>query len=158
MLDIITRSVRVGLVFVIFSLLYTLFNVWWSGLLDVYPLLVGVYVMTLISTVPYVVVNITNALRNRSDGRWIITIGLSLALLSSLAAAMVKLGHLRAVLTPFVLSQLRFDSTLALSLALLGLAALVYLGSVVPEGARLARAVYLSIVEGGDDRDGVETI
>jgi len=31
MLDVISRSVRIGLVFVIFSVLYTLFNVWWAA-------------------------------------------------------------------------------------------------------------------------------
>ncbi|MEZ0319472.1 MAG: hypothetical protein ABWK05_05730 [Pyrobaculum sp.] len=157
MLDIISRSVKVGLVFVIFSVLYTLFNVWWAGLLDVYPLLAGVYLMTFISVLPYVVVNVATALRNRGDGRWIITVGLSAALTSSLIAASVKLGHLRSSISPFVISQLRFDSTLALSLALLGLSALVYLGTVLPEGRKLAKVVYFSVVEGGGD-DEVETI
>ncbi|AAL64713.1 hypothetical protein [Pyrobaculum aerophilum] len=158
MLDIITRSVRVGLVFVIFSVLYTLFNVWWAGLLDVYPLLIGVYLMTFISVVPYIFVNISTAVRNRGDGRWIITVGLSLALLSSLIAAMVKLGNLRSSITPFVLNQLKFDSTLALSLALLGLASLVYLTSLIPEGKKLAKAVYFSIVEGDSDEEEVRSI
>ncbi|MEM1598246.1 MAG: hypothetical protein QXP31_11415 [Pyrobaculum sp.] len=157
MLDIISKSVKVGLVFVIFSVLYTLFNVWWAGLLDVYPLLAGVYLMTFISVLPYVVVNVATALKNRSDGKWIITVGLSAALTSSLIAALVKLGHLRSSISPFVISQLRFDSTLALSLALLGLSALVYLGTVLPEGKKLARAVYFSVVENGEG-DDVETI
>jgi hypothetical protein len=158
MLDIISKSVRIGLVFVIFSVLYTLFNVWWAGLLDVYPLLIGVYLMTFVSVVPYVVVNMASAVRNRGDGRWLVTVGLSLALLSSLVAAMVKLGHLRSVVTPYSLSQLRFDSTLALSLALLGLSALVYLGSIIPDSKKLMRVMYLSVVEGGREDEYVETI
>jgi hypothetical protein len=157
MLDVISRSVRIGLVFVIFSVLYTLFNVWWAGVLDVYPLLVGVYLMTFVSVVPYIVVNVASAVRNRRDGRWLITVGLSLALFASLAAAVMKLGYLRSVVTPYSLMQLRFDSTLALSLALLGLSALVYLGSITPEGKKLVRIVYFSLVEGDRD-DGVETI
>jgi len=157
MLDVISRSVRIGLVFVIFSVLYTLFNVWWAGVLDVYPLLVGVYLMTFVSVVPYIVVNVASAVRNREDGRWLITVGLSLALLASLVAAMMKLGYLRSVVAPYSLVQLRFDSTLALSLALLGLSALVYLGSIMSEGKKLVRIVYFSLVEGDRD-DGVETI
>ncbi|ACB40532.1 hypothetical protein [Pyrobaculum neutrophilum] len=151
MINIISRSVRIGLIFVIFSVLYTLFNVWWAGVLDVYPLLVGVYMMTFVSVVPYIVVNIATALRNRGDGRWLVTVGLSLALFASLTAAMVKLGYLRGAVAPFSLTQLRFDSTLALSLALLGLSSLVYLGGVLPEGKKLARAIYFSLVEGGED-------
>ncbi len=157
MLDVISRSVRIGLVFVIFSVLYTLFNVWWAGVLDVYPLLVGVYLMTFVSVVPYIVVNVASAVRNREDGRWLITVGLSLTLLASLVAAIMKLGYLRSVIMPYSLVQLRFDSTLALSLALLGLSALVYLGSIMPEGKKLVRIVYFSLVEGDRD-DGVETI
>jgi uncharacterized membrane protein len=158
MLDIISKSVRIGLVFVIFSVLYTLFNVWWAGLLDVYPLLIGVYLMTFVSVVPYIVVNVATAVRNRGDGKWLVTVGLSLMLFLSLIAAMVKLGHLRSVVAPYSLSQLRFDSTLALSLALLGLSALVYLGSIVPESKKLMRVMYLSVVEGGGEDKEVETI
>jgi hypothetical protein len=113
--------------------------------------------MTFVSVVPYIVVNVASAVRNRGDGRWLITVGLSLALLASLVAAVMKLGYLRSVVTPYSLMQLRFDSTLALSLALLGLSALVYLGSIMPEGKKLARIVYFSLVEGDRD-DGVETI
>lgn len=64
MLDVISRSVRIGLVFVIFSVLYTLFNVWWAGVLDVYPLLVGVYLMTFVSVVPYIIVNVASFLKH----------------------------------------------------------------------------------------------
>ncbi len=155
MFEVISKSVRIGLVFVIVGVLFTLFNVWWFGLLDVYPLLVCVYLMTFISITPYIFVNVILSLRNRDDSRWIVTLGLSIALFSSLVAALVKLGQLRAVITPFVVSQLKFDSTLALSLALLGLSTLVYINSVVPEGRRLA-AVVFKVVDGEDD--GVETI
>lgn len=157
MLDIISRSVRIGLVFVIFSVFYTLFNVWWAGVLDVFPLLVGVYLMTLISVVPYIVINVVIALKNRGDGRWVITVGLSLTLLASLIAAIVKLSHLREVVVPFSISQLRFDSVLALSLVLLGLSALIYLNGIVPEGKKLARILYFNLVEDNKE-DDVETI
>lgn len=156
MIDLIARSVRVGLVFVLFSILYTLFNLWWGGVLDVYPLLVGVYAMTVVSVVPYVVMNIATAVRNRNDGKWIVTAGLSVTLMASLVAALAKLAGLRSAVTPFTLSQLRYDSSLALSLALLGLATLVYLGGVGLEGKRLAKAMYLSIV--GDDEDDDEEV
>lgn len=156
MFDVISKSVRIGLIFVIFSVLYTLFNVWWAGVLDVFPLLVGVYLMTFISLVPYIFVNVVIALKNRNDSRWIVTVGLSVALFASLVAAMAKLAHIRDIVSPFAISQLKFDSTLALSLALLGLSTLIYLNGVMPEGRRLVKTVF-SIIEGEKD-DDVEVV
>ncbi|MEM4511008.1 MAG: hypothetical protein QXR68_08355 [Pyrobaculum sp.] len=158
MFQIVAKSVKVGLVFVLMSVLYTLFFVWWQGVLDVYPLLVGVYLMTFISITPYIIVTVANAVRDRRDGRWVVTVGLSGALMMSLVAALVKLGQLRAAVSPFVIYNLKFDSTLALSLVLLGLSTLIYIGSVVPEGGRLARAVYFSVVEGNRDDDEIKTV
>jgi len=151
MLWIVSKSVRIGLVFVLFSVLYVLFNIWWAGLLDVYPLLVGVYLMTFVSVTPYIFLNIITAVRNRSDGRWIITVGLSLTLFSSLIAAMAKLGGLRHVISPFAISQLRYDGTLALSLALLALSALVYINSILPESRKLAKALYFTATKEEDE-------
>ncbi|MFN3805255.1 MAG: hypothetical protein ACK4SY_09380 [Pyrobaculum sp.] len=121
-----------------------------------FPLLVGVYLMTFISLVPYIFVNVVIALKNRNDSRWIVTVGLSVALFASLVAAMAKLAHIRDIVSPFAISQLKFDSTLALSLALLGLSTLIYLNGVMPEGRRLVKTVF-SIIEGEKD-DDVEVV
>lgn len=160
MLAMVARAVRVGLLFVLFGVVATLFNVWWSGTLDVYPLLLGVYFMTAISVLPYALVNAATAVKNRQDGRWPVTLGLSVTLMLSLLAAMVRLGQLRSVVPPFAVPQLRFDSVLALSLVLLGLSTLIYMGSVIPEGRRLARSVVMSFRddEGEEGEGRVEVI
>lgn len=158
MLAVVARAVRVGLLFVLLGVVVTLFNVWWSGILDVYPLLLGVYAMTAVSVFPYALINAVSAVRNRHDSRWPVTFGLSITLMLSLSAALVRLGQLRSIVLPFLVPQLRFDSVLALSLALLGLSTLIYMGSVIPEGRRLIRSVVMSFREQDEDRESVEVI
>ncbi|MCC6020656.1 MAG: hypothetical protein LM577_04750 [Thermoproteaceae archaeon] len=157
-LSFISRAVRASLVFVILSVLCVMFGVWLTGVLDIYPLLVGIYLMTVTSVVPYAAITVARAVRNRENGKWIITVALALALTISLAAAAVKLCALRSAIPQVALLQLRFDGILALSLALLALSAVIYLGSAIQDGRRLARKLYFSIVEGREDDREVEVI
>lgn len=156
MFDIIIKAVRVGLVALLASVLYSVFNLWSYGFFDVRIILIGIYIMTLISIVPYVFINIIYNIKNRHDGRWVIYVALSVSLLLTVIMAFVKLLSLDSYISPISVPQLRYDGTLALSLALLGLATLLYLGSVVPDVEKIAGRFALALREGRPDDEGYE--
>lgn len=145
MFDLIIKAVRVGLLALLASVLYSVFYLWLYGLFDVRAVLIGIYVMTLISIMPYIFINIIYNIKNRHDGRWIIYVALSISLFLSIIMAFTRLISLENYISPIYVPQLRYDGTLALSMALLGLASLLYLGSVVPDAKRIAGKLLLAL-------------
>jgi phosphoglycerol transferase MdoB-like AlkP superfamily enzyme len=156
--SIVTKAVRIGLLIFLFSILYAVFNLWLSGLFYVTTILLGIYAMTFISIVPYVILNIIYYSKNRHDGRWIIYIGLSLSLLFTISVAFIRLMSVDRYITPIYIAQLRYDGTLALSMALLGLATLLYMGSVIPDARRIADRIALALREREEDAYEVEVV
>ncbi|MFB6490222.1 MAG: hypothetical protein TU35_003065 [Thermoproteus sp. AZ2] len=61
-------------------------------------------------------------------------------------------------ITPIYIAQLRYDGTLALSMALLGLATLLYMGSVIPDARRIADRIALALREREEDAYEVEVV
>lgn len=151
MFDLIVKAVRIGLMALLASILYSVFNLWFYGIFDVRIILIGIYTMTLISIIPYIFINIIYNLRNRHDGRWIIYVALSISLFLTVTMAFARLLSLDGYISPISVPQLRYDGTLALSLALLGLATLLYLGSVVPDIEKITGRFLLALREGRDE-------
>ncbi|AEA13395.1 hypothetical protein TUZN_1936 [Thermoproteus uzoniensis 768-20] len=158
MFDLIVKAVRIGLMVLLGSVIYSVFYLWFYGLFDVRIILIGIYTMTLISIIPYIFINIIHNIKNRHDGRWIIYIALSVSLLFSISVAYARLLSLENYIQPVSVPQLRYDGTLALSLALLGLASLLYLGSVVPDIRRIADKFVLALREGREEEYEVEIV
>lgn len=156
--SVVTKAVRVGLLIFLFSILYVVFNLWLSGVFYVTTILLGIYAMTLTSIVPYVILNIIYYSKNRYDGRWIIYIGLSLSLLFTISMAFVRLMSVDKYIAPIYIAQLRYDGTLALSMALLGLATLLYMGSVIPDARRIADKITMALREREEDAYEVEVV
>ncbi|KUO84300.1 MAG: hypothetical protein RXQ56_07620 [Thermoproteus sp.] len=158
MFDLIIKAVRIGLLALLGSVIYSVFYLWLYGLFDVRIILIGVYTTTLISIIPYIFINIIHNVKNRYDGRWIIYIALSISLLFSVSVAYARLLSLGSYMQPISVPQLRYDGTLALSLALLGLASLLYLGSVAPDARRIADRFILALREGREEEYEVEVV
>lgn len=156
MFDIIVKAVRVGLMALLASVLYSVFYLWFYGIFDVRIILIGIYTMTLISIIPYIFINIIYNIKNRHDGRWVIYVALSISLFLTVAMAFARLLSLDGYISPISVPQLRYDGTLALSLALLGLATLLYLGSVVPDAEKIAGKFLLALRERRPDDEGYE--
>ncbi|MGC8582899.1 MAG: hypothetical protein ACP5I3_01390 [Thermoproteus sp.] len=78
--------------------------------------------------------------------------------MSSISVAYARLLSLENYIQPVSVPQLRYDGTLALSLALLGLASLLYLGSVVPDIRRIADRFVLALREGREEEYEVEIV
>jgi len=154
MFVLVIKAVKISLVILLASVVYTVFEIWWSGVIDVYPLLVGIYAMTFASIAPYLTVNIIYSIRHRHDGRWIATLILSLGLLFSLTVAAAKYGRLRGYLTPLYIQQLKYDNTLALSLALLIISTVIYLGSIISDTKRF----FFLIVSNLKNKNGEDDI
>lgn len=151
MFALVIKAVRVGLVALLFSILYSVFNLWFYGLFNVNIILIGIHIMTLISIIPYAVVNVIYNVKYRHDGRWIIYVALSFSLLFTVSVAFAKLMELDKYIAPINVPQLRYDGTLALSMVLLGLATLLYLSSVIPDVEKIAGRIALALRESKEE-------
>ncbi|CCC82261.1 hypothetical protein [Thermoproteus tenax] len=148
MFDLVIKAVRIGLLALLGAVLYSGIYLWLNGLFDVRIILIGIYSMTIISIIPYTFVNILYNIKNRHrDGRWVIYVALSISLLLTLIVAFMRLVAIDSSIQPIAVQQLRYDGTLALSMALLGLASLLYLGSIIPDVEKIVGGLITALKE-----------